>query len=162
MDVPLKIEKLANEVTYARLKQAMAGVSAANYGKNDAFRSLRGGHGGFMKETSNNIASSGVASALIDVLFYKRQPMFHSKPVQWSPINQGLDPSQRQAVEKALSAVDVCLVHGPPGTGKTTAVVRGRCYCTNGALSIVFKIGFYDESMKRRRKRKYTIITLKS
>lgn len=36
----------------------------------------------------------------------------------------GLDPSQRQAVSLALAAQDVALIHGPPGTGKTTAVVE--------------------------------------
>jgi hypothetical protein len=36
----------------------------------------------------------------------------------------GLDPEQREAVARALAAEDVALVHGPPGTGKSTVLVE--------------------------------------
>jgi ATP-dependent RNA/DNA helicase IGHMBP2 len=36
----------------------------------------------------------------------------------------GLNDSQREAVEFALAAADVAIIHGPPGTGKTTTVVE--------------------------------------
>lgn len=35
-----------------------------------------------------------------------------------------LNPSQNEAVHKILSAQDVAVVHGPPGTGKTTTLVE--------------------------------------
>ncbi len=35
-----------------------------------------------------------------------------------------LNPSQLEAVEKILSADDIAVVHGPPGTGKTTTLVQ--------------------------------------
>lgn len=34
-----------------------------------------------------------------------------------------LNPSQQAAVQKILSATDLAIVHGPPGTGKTTTLV---------------------------------------
>jgi ATP-dependent RNA/DNA helicase IGHMBP2 len=38
--------------------------------------------------------------------------------------NPNLNKYQREAVEKSLAAQDVALVHGPPGTGKTTVLVE--------------------------------------
>lgn len=46
----------------------------------------------------------------------------HSDALEW--INNGLDSSQKEAVSFALSQKDVAIIHGPPGTGKTTAVVE--------------------------------------
>jgi len=38
--------------------------------------------------------------------------------------NQSLDDSQKEAVKFALSRYDVAIIHGPPGTGKTTTVTE--------------------------------------
>src|SRR6185295_18599144 len=38
--------------------------------------------------------------------------------------NIGLNEFQQEAVKKALAAEDVSIVHGPPGTGKTTVLVE--------------------------------------
>jgi ATP-dependent RNA/DNA helicase IGHMBP2 len=35
-----------------------------------------------------------------------------------------LNPSQRAAVDKILSSTDLAIIHGPPGTGKTTTLVQ--------------------------------------
>lgn len=51
----------------------------------------------------------------------RRQPRFAvAGPL---PDTDDLNLSQREAVQFALSAEDVAIIHGPPGTGKTTSVV---------------------------------------
>jgi hypothetical protein len=38
--------------------------------------------------------------------------------------NTALDPSQKEAVSFALAQKELAIIHGPPGTGKTTTVVE--------------------------------------
>jgi ATP-dependent RNA/DNA helicase IGHMBP2 len=68
----------------------------------------------------------GEPARLLDVLFGERDPAFAPSPttdaISW--FDEGLDASQRDAVAHALRAEHVALIHGPPGTGKTTAVVE--------------------------------------
>ncbi|MBM4063456.1 MAG: IGHMBP2 family helicase [Planctomycetes bacterium] len=68
----------------------------------------------------------GEAGRLTEVLFGEREPEFGARPLaeelRW--FDPALDPSQRDAVLHALRAEHVALIHGPPGTGKTTAVVE--------------------------------------
>ncbi len=60
---------------------------------------------------------------LRDVLTGRRPPEF-AAPEDGDPLNPALNTVQREAVQFALSARDVALLHGPPGTGKTTTVVE--------------------------------------
>lgn len=72
-------------------------------------------------------------------------------PAAWKPFDSGLDASQRSAVRFALDARDIALLHGPPGTGKTTtlvelirqAVARGEkvlaCAASNMAVDNLFE-----------------------
>lgn len=39
-------------------------------------------------------------------------------------INPNLDLSQRKAVVFALGQAEVAVIHGPPGTGKTTTLIE--------------------------------------
>lgn len=59
---------------------------------------------------------------LINVLTGEKQPSF-AVPV---PVfkSHGLNNSQQAAVEKIIAAQDLAIVHGPPGTGKTTTLVQ--------------------------------------
>lgn len=53
-------------------------------------------------------------------LLGEREPDF----AEHSASGSSLNAPQREAVALALAAKDVAIVHGPPGTGKTTAVVE--------------------------------------
>ena len=55
-------------------------------------------------------------------LFYSRQKpeTFTFQPMHFPYLN----PTQEQAVNEVLRAKDVAIVHGPPGTGKTTTLVE--------------------------------------
>ena len=45
-------------------------------------------------------------------------------PVSWTAFDDALDERQRAAVDAALRAGDIALIHGPPGTGKTRTLVE--------------------------------------
>jgi ATP-dependent RNA/DNA helicase IGHMBP2 len=57
----------------------------------------------------------------IQVLTGTREPLF--APETDLPVN-GLNASQQAAVRKIIAAHDLAIVHGPPGTGKTTTLVQ--------------------------------------
>jgi ATP-dependent RNA/DNA helicase IGHMBP2 len=57
------------------------------------------------------------------VLLGEARPAFAPES-PFEPLDPALDPTQQEAVRFALSARDVAVIHGPPGTGKTTAVVE--------------------------------------
>ncbi|NWV69578.1 SMBP2 protein, partial [Malurus elegans] len=92
-----RLLKLANDVTYNRLKRALT-----------ALKQYRG----------------GPASNLIDVLFFASAPRAfpETKPLEF--LNASLDESQREAVSFALAQRELAIIHGPPGTGKTTTLVE--------------------------------------
>ena len=55
-------------------------------------------------------------------LFYSRQ---QAETFTFAPMHfPYLNPTQENAVNKVLCAKDVAIVHGPPGTGKTTTLVE--------------------------------------
>ena len=59
---------------------------------------------------------------LRDVLLGVREPRF-KKVAPYAP-NPRLNASQQAAIDHAIAADDVAIIHGPPGTGKTTAVAE--------------------------------------
>ncbi|NXL52024.1 SMBP2 protein, partial [Podilymbus podiceps] len=92
-----RLLKLANDVTYNRLKKAL--------------NALKQYH-------------SGPASDLIDVLFFSSDPSAFSETKPLKLYNDSLDASQREAVSFSLAQRELAIVHGPPGTGKTTTLVE--------------------------------------
>ena len=62
-------------------------------------------------------------SELRDVCLGLREPEFDTPPAL-ECFNKGLNEPQKEAIRFALSARDVAIIHGPPGTGKTTTLVE--------------------------------------
>ena len=102
---PLSLVMLANEVTYQRCKMAL--------------EQLKKNHG-----TWKN-------TRLVDVLFQHERPRlletldsecFDVRNLNF--VNTGLNLAQKEAISKCLKSVDVSMIHGPPGTGKTTTIVE--------------------------------------
>lgn len=67
-------------------------------------------------------ASHNRLAHLRDVMYGLQSPAF-DKINNFSPIT-GLNESQNNAVQKIISAKDIAVIHGPPGTGKTTTLVQ--------------------------------------
>jgi ATP-dependent RNA/DNA helicase IGHMBP2 len=68
-------------------------------------------------------AERGRLAQLRDALVGVR-PLKTEEPKPLEVMDGGLNASQQEAVEHALSAADVAIIHGPPGTGKTTTVIE--------------------------------------
>ena len=68
------------------------------------------------------IAAKGNRLAELRDIFHGQSPLKH---FSFSPMRfPWLNPAQEEAVNKVLHAKDVAIVHGPPGTGKTTTLVE--------------------------------------
>jgi len=62
---------------------------------------------------------------LTDLLLLKRTPRIIEEPEILTEFqNQKLNLSQQNAVQDSVSVKDIFLIHGPPGTGKTTTLVE--------------------------------------
>lgn len=73
-------------------------------------------------KAADSLGSSEKEGHLIKVLTGEKAPSFNHDIY---PINiPKLNPSQQHAVQQILSAQELAVVHGPPGTGKTTTLVQ--------------------------------------
>lgn len=73
---------------------------------------------------------------LRDILLGEQPPAYYPTP---HPVEiPELNPSQNQAINRILASRDVAVIHGPPGTGKTTTLVHAiRILCqTEGTVLV--------------------------
>ncbi|MCA9033476.1 MAG: IGHMBP2 family helicase [Planctomycetaceae bacterium] len=68
--------------------------------------------------------ASGRLAQLRDLLLGEREPTFHPNPKLPAQLSERMNDSQRDAIVHALAANDLAIIHGPPGTGKTTTVIE--------------------------------------
>ena len=94
-----KIIKLANEITHKRIKTALVALK---------------------EDKSINERSSKLA----DILFLGRELERTQFDADLNYFNANLDESQRAAVRFTFEQKDLAIIHGPPGTGKTTTLVE--------------------------------------
>ncbi|MFH2202764.1 MAG: AAA domain-containing protein [Elusimicrobiota bacterium] len=90
------IDLLGSDATYQRMKKALAAAARARANRTAELREICMGE---------RAAAAGAPPAL---------KFFNTALNRW----------QRDAVRRALAAKDISIVHGPPGTGKTTVLVE--------------------------------------
>jgi ATP-dependent RNA/DNA helicase IGHMBP2 len=119
--------KLANEVTYKRLSRTLNDLSGGGprYASTPCpaapvIRALFGGGGGGGGGGGSTATHSHCAKPLHTPRPIPASATTTSMPASTSTLNA----SQRAAVEFCLQGHPVCVIHGPPGTGKTTTVVE--------------------------------------
>jgi superfamily I DNA and/or RNA helicase len=91
-----QIDLLGSDATYQRMRKALVTAAQSRRSRLSTLREI------FLGETAP------VRSRLPKVRFF----------------NEALNEFQQDAVKSAMAAEDVALIHGPPGTGKTTVLVE--------------------------------------
>lgn len=93
--------QLCNQITYDRIKEGLERLERFD-----------------IKEKSLD---------LVNVLFDIHKPTFNyelTEKIEINYFNSNLNEAQKEAVKLCLSSNELGLIHGPPGTGKTTTIVE--------------------------------------
>ena len=130
----LRIDRLADDVTFRRLSECLTELEA--YRHRDAsklFRILFSEPGDisatpeFDTWPAAAIATAAAAFPLGDQTLIEvdtSSPAPPPPPLGFTPFRSSLNDGQLRAVDAALRARHLCMIHGPPGTGKSTTCVE--------------------------------------
>ncbi|MFK7738872.1 MAG: AAA domain-containing protein [Planctomycetota bacterium] len=104
-DLPtvVRLDRLTTDVTYRRLDDALSALAAEVKGERARFLDVLFGHRDAEFAEKGDVAEAANAHPWFD---------------------KSLDASQQAAITHALAARHLACIHGPPGTGKTTALVE--------------------------------------
>lgn len=106
----LGVDMLFDDRSYHEMDRALEKVMAA---KGDRLAELRGILTGTVKPARNTNSGQQYGAQATE-----------NQSVNHKPKNgQGLNDSQQKAIESILYNRDISVIHGPPGTGKTTTLV---------------------------------------
>lgn len=98
-DTPFHLNIAGHRATSKKMQEALSRAAAAEHDRTAFFRDVS--------------------------LGLKKAESFDPLPLEKiSFFNEGLNEFQKQAVQMGLAVRDVALVHGPPGTGKTTVLIE--------------------------------------
>ncbi|KAJ4439368.1 hypothetical protein ANN_07490 [Periplaneta americana] len=96
--------KLANDITYSRLKSSLKSLARTN--------------------KPGKVLADLLFGKNISLERIKISPLLLDSDGELKYINQNLHKDQKEAVKFALEMKNLAIIHGPPGTGKTTTLVE--------------------------------------
>jgi len=82
-------------------------------------------------------AGTGVSSRLLRVLYDGVEPVSSTRRTPWVPFSRSLNAAQKEAVQNALDANDVYIIHGPPGTGQRAGMQERQSQHKDGAMVLI-------------------------
>lgn len=126
LDLPerIRLVKVANESTFDRMEVTLDKIAKALGVPLSASLSANGDSSADETEAAASTSASASATSLTRSLFGLTTPTWRDTDLPLPPFNPNLNETQLNAIRYALSADHFSLIHGPPGTGKTTAIVE--------------------------------------
>lgn len=124
----VRLDKLADDVTFKRLRDTLDRLAKGDFGlASRVFSLLFGNTGGEWPRFRDGIppiVGPGAARAAARADVAAAVAAAAAAGGAFQPTRPGFNESQLSAISAALCAEDMAMIHGPPGTGKTTTVAE--------------------------------------